>query len=138
MHLLDSDTLTHLFEGHPRAAQRLEALKDEAATTVVSWIEVLQGRFDFLLKAANGAEVLRAQQLLDRTRAFLADLDVVPWDDRAVGIFEQLRKVKGLKKVGRADLLIASIALAQRAILVTRNTRHFGLIPDLELENWVD
>jgi tRNA(fMet)-specific endonuclease VapC len=138
MLLLDSDTLTHLFEGHPRAAKRLQATQDAVGTTVVSWIEVLQGRFDFLLKAANGEEVLRAQELLDRTRAFLADMDVRPWDARAVGIFEQLRKMKGVKKVGRADLLIASIALAHRAILVTRNTRHFGLIPDLELENWVD
>jgi hypothetical protein len=102
MRLLDSDTLTHLFEGHPRAAKRLQATQDAVGTTVVSWIEVLQGRFDFLLKAANGEEVLRAQQLLDRTREFLARLDVRPWDDRAVGIFEQLRKMKGLKKIGRA------------------------------------
>ena len=36
------------------------------------------------------------------------------------------------------DLLIASIALAQRATLVTRNLRHFRQIPALNVENWAD
>jgi len=43
-----------------------------------------------------------------------------------------------LKKVGRADLLIAAIALAHRATLVTRNVRDFQQIPGLILENWTD
>jgi len=43
-----------------------------------------------------------------------------------------------LKKIGRADLLVASVALANRAVLVTRNLRHFRQTPNLELENWVD
>jgi tRNA(fMet)-specific endonuclease VapC len=41
-------------------------------------------------------------------------------------------------KIGRADLLVASIALANRATLVTRNLRHFREVPGLSLENWVD
>jgi phosphopantetheine adenylyltransferase len=32
----------------------------------------------------------------------------------------------------------ASITLANRATLVTRNLRHFKQIPGLKLENWVD
>jgi tRNA(fMet)-specific endonuclease VapC len=43
-----------------------------------------------------------------------------------------------LKKLGRADLLIASIALAHGATLVTRNLRHFHQIPGLYTENWAD
>jgi tRNA(fMet)-specific endonuclease VapC len=35
-------------------------------------------------------------------------------------------------------MLIASIALGQRATLVTRNLRHFRQIPGLTLENWAD
>lgn len=44
----------------------------------------------------------------------------------------------GSRGIGRADLLIASIALTQRATLVTRNLRHFRHIPGLSFANWVD
>ena len=40
--------------------------------------------------------------------------------------------------MGRADMLVASIALAHRATLVTRNLRHFSKVPDLATVNWVD
>jgi tRNA(fMet)-specific endonuclease VapC len=43
-----------------------------------------------------------------------------------------------LKKIGRADLLIASIARANKAILVTRNLKDFRQVPGLQVENWAD
>jgi tRNA(fMet)-specific endonuclease VapC len=43
-----------------------------------------------------------------------------------------------MSKIGRADLLIASIAMAHRATLVTRNVRHFAQIPGLVVVNWID
>jgi hypothetical protein len=52
--------------------------------------------------------------------------------------FDSLRKVSKFRKIGRADLLIASISLAHQATLVTRNLRHFRQISHLSLENWVD
>ena len=35
-----------------------------------------------------------------------------------------------------ADILLAGIAIANNATLVTRNTKHFNRIPNLKLENW--
>ena len=139
MHLLDTDTLTHLHAAHPRVAERLHNLIDpEVGTTLITKIELLRGRFDFVLKASVGAEFLRAQQLLERTEELLAQLLVVPLDEAAVVQFEHLRKLRGLRKMGRADLLVASIALAHRATLVTRNLRHFRAVPGLTAVNWVD
>ena len=37
-----------------------------------------------------------------------------------------------------ADILIGSIALANKLILVTNNTKHFQRIPNLQLENWLN
>lgn len=139
MHLLDTDTLTHLHAGHQRVVQRLHELDDpDVGTTVITRIEILRGRFDFVLKATSGADLIRAQQLLARTEELLSQIMVVPLDEMSAARFDQLRLVKGLRKIGRADLLVASIALAHRATLVTRNLRHFREIPGLRMVNWVD
>ena len=139
MHLLDTDTLTHLHAGHPRVVGRLRQLADsDVGTTIITKIELLRGRFDFLLKAATGPELLRAQQLLVRTDELLAQIPVVPIDKAAAAQFDRLRGMKRLKKIGRTDLLISSIALAHRATLVTRNVRHFKQVPGLTVVNWVD
>jgi tRNA(fMet)-specific endonuclease VapC len=98
----------------------------------------LRARCDFLLKASDAQSLLRAQSGLDRSEALLRQLLIVHFDERAVGEFEKLRRQKSVKGIGHADLLIASIALANRATLVTRNLRHFRLVANLKLENWVD
>ena len=59
-------------------------------------------------------------------------------EQNAANQFERLQNVSKFRKIGRADLLIASITLANQATLVTRNLRHFRQIPQLLLENWVD
>ena len=59
-------------------------------------------------------------------------------DKSAANQFEHLQSVSKLRKIGRADMLIASITLANRATLVTRNLRHFRQFSNLSLENWVD
>jgi tRNA(fMet)-specific endonuclease VapC len=124
--LLDSDILTLFLTGHPRVTERMGAATDVVAITVVTRVEVLQGRFDSLLKAADGEQLRRAQGRLEQAERELA------------GEFDRLRQDKKLKKIGRADLLIACIALAHGATLVTRNLRHFRQVPGLKLENWAD
>ena len=64
--------------------------------------------------------------------------NVIPIDGPAADEFDRLRADKKLKKIGRADLLIAAITLANRATLVTRNLRDFRQVPGLQVENWVD
>jgi tRNA(fMet)-specific endonuclease VapC len=105
----------------------------------MTWIEILTGRFEFVRKAATGEELLRAQALLERTRGSLAAVEtVVLIDARAAAEFDALRQHKKLKKIGRGDLLIAAIALANRATLVSRNLKDFRQVPGLQVENWAD
>lgn len=139
MHLLDTDTLTHLHAGHPNVVANLQRSDDpDIGTTIITRIELVRGRIDFLLKAATGDELLRAQRLLARTEVLLAELAIAPFDTNSAAQFDRLRSSSTYRRVGRADLLIASIALANRATLVTRNLRHFRQIPGLSLANWVD
>jgi tRNA(fMet)-specific endonuclease VapC len=75
---------------------------------------------------------------MQRSEELLAKLEVIDFDENAAGEFDSLLKLKKLKKIGRADLLIASIVLARRDTLVTRNVKHFRQIPHLKFENWAD
>jgi tRNA(fMet)-specific endonuclease VapC len=104
----------------------------------ITKIEVLRGRMDAVVKAADAGKLLHAQQLLIRSEEFIEAMIVVPLDQSAATLFDRLAKAPALNKVGRADLLIASIALANRATLVTRNRRHFEKVPGLMVVNWVD
>src|SRR5262249_42019669 len=140
MFVLDSDTLTLIYTAHPQVITRRSLVPaEQIAITVVTRIEVLQGRFAFLLKAATVADQVRAQLWLDRTDQLLASIPVIlPLTEDAALQFQQLRQNKKLKKVGRADLLIAAITLANDATLVTRNLKDFRQVPSLQVENWAD
>ena len=139
MYLLDTDTLTHLHAGHDRVLQRLLRLQESNVTTsIISKIEVLRGRIEAIRKAADGEQLLRAQSNFVRSETLLEELVIVPIDPKAARIFDFLRKAPGVKKIGHADLMIASLALSHSAVLVTRNLRHFTKVPHLQVENWVD
>jgi len=139
MHLLDSDTLSYLHAGHPRVVASLEALNDpEVGTTIVNKIEILRARHEFVLKASAGDQLLKAQHWLLVSESLLDRMLIVHFDIKAANYFDQLRNSRKLRRIGRADLLVASIALASEAVLVTRNTRHFAQVPNLRVINWVD
>ncbi|MEN6449455.1 MAG: PIN domain-containing protein [Thermoguttaceae bacterium] len=139
MRVLDADTLTHLYAGHERVIGCLRRCEDpDVAIAVVTKAEILRARCDALLKAADAEQLLRAQSRFLQTERLLNELRTVAFDERATTEFLRLRARTALRKIGHIDLLLAALALANRATLVTRNLRHFNQVPNLNLENWVD
>jgi tRNA(fMet)-specific endonuclease VapC len=138
MFVLDTDTLTHLLRGNEKVSQRRSQVTDDVVLTVITRIEVLQGRFAAILKAADGEQLQQAQHRLAESERQLASFDILPIDAPTASEFERLLTTKGLRRIGRGDLLIAAIALANRAKLVTRNLRDFHQVPGLQIENWAD
>ncbi len=124
MIILDTDTLTLLLTEHLQVAERYRREMEEVVLTIISRIETLQGRFATLLKAVDGAELQRGQQRLDRAERDLRPFRILPITPAAAAEFDRLRQKK-LKRIGRDDLLIAAIALGNRAALVSRNLRDF-------------
>src|SRR2546421_9264344 len=137
MFVLDTDTLTHFLLGHKRVMEKRAQATAEVALTVVTRIEILQGRFASVLKAEDGEKLLLAQQRLAATEKDLEKFIVLPVDAAVSTEFDRLRQNKKLK-IRRGDLLIAAITLANRATLVTRNEKDFRKVPGLRIENWVD
>jgi tRNA(fMet)-specific endonuclease VapC len=138
MKVLDTDTLTLLFQGHESVLQRHREEREQVAIAVVSRIEVLQGRFASLFKAADGLQLKRGQQRLDQAERDLRPFPVLPIDNVVADEFDRLRNLKGAKKMGRPDLLIAAIVLANRTTLVTRNVKDFRQLVGIRVENWAD
>jgi tRNA(fMet)-specific endonuclease VapC len=139
MHILDTDTLSRLHAGDARVQEHKERFDPaDVVTTVITRIEILRGRFDFVLKATDGGQLRRAQDWLRRSEELLSRIAIVPLDARAADQFDNLRRNKKLKKIGRADLLIVAVTLAHGATLVTRNLKHFRQVPGLQVENWAD
>lgn len=139
MILFDTDTLTHFSYGNENIRRRIDQHPAETLTVaVVTRDEALGGRARSILTAATEAELRTAVDRYHRTEALLADFAHADFSDPAIAQFGRLRRQKNLKKMGRGDMLIACIALAEDALLVTRNTADFKNVPGLRIENWVD
>jgi predicted nucleic acid-binding protein len=54
MFVLDTNILTLLLLGHARLSERVSQADRLVVLTLISRIEILQGRFASVLKAANG------------------------------------------------------------------------------------
>ena len=69
---------------------------------------------------------------------FLAPLEVLPFDERAVWVYGDLRAEleRDGRTIGALDTMIAAHALSLDATLVTNNVREFSRVPRLNLENW--
>lgn len=88
---------------------------------------------------AYGVAKSSSERNLRALEMFLAPLEIVPFDERAVWIYGELRadlERRG-QTIGSLDTMIAAHAISMNAVLVTNNTREFSGIKDLRLENWV-
>jgi tRNA(fMet)-specific endonuclease VapC len=139
MHIFDTDTLSHLHAGNQNVIRAIRQLgNEEITTTIVTKIEMLRGRIDYIIKARADDDLLNAQKRFDRTEELLSQIKIISITPDSVDRLAQLLNSSKLRKIGRADLIIASIVLSRRATLVTRNLRHFKQIPGLIVTNWVD
>lgn len=139
MILLDTDTVTHFSYGNANVRRKVEGVGDEQlAIAVVTRHEILRGRAESLLKAADEGELRKAAERFRQSEELLASFAAIGFDDNSIAHFGRLRKQKTLKKMGRADMLIACIALAHDVLLITRNTKDYKGVVGLRLANWVD
>jgi tRNA(fMet)-specific endonuclease VapC len=131
MYLLDTITLIYFFKGQGKVAEHLFATPPgEVAISSVSLYELEVG-------IGKSAQPTKRRRQLD---TFLAAVTLLPFDRPAALAAAMVRvdlEKRGLP-IGPLDNLMAGIALAHRATLVTRNTREFSRLSHLALANWYD
>lgn len=129
MFALDTNTLIYYFKGMGRVGERLIAAEpSEVAIPAVVLYELELG-------AAMSSHPSRRRAQLD---ALLGAVTVLPLDASAARLAAEIESAlrrTGLP-IGPMDTLIAGVALANGAVLVTHNTREFRRVCGLRLADW--
>lgn len=126
--MLDTDISSYVIRRRP--ASIAERFQSHAEQLCVSAMTAAELRF--------GAAKAGRAELASLVEAYLARLTILDWGDSATFHYARIRtELERLgTPIGNMDLLIACHAVAERATLVTNNVKHFGVVPDLKLEQW--
>lgn len=118
------------------AQRRIEASGMDAFISIISVQEIAQGWLALINRRKSGRDQVHAYTRFQHSIETLNKLTILPFDDAAADVFEDLRAQR--LRVGTMDLKIAAICLAHDAILLTRNTAEFKMVPGIQVENWLD
>lgn len=95
MIVLDSDIVTLLSYGQTdKLQQRIAAVqeREELAVTIITRMEILRGRFDAILKAANEDELLKAMERFRSSRRLLDSFRLLEVNEDAAQRKEEAQK----------------------------------------------
>ena len=104
------------------------------STSIVSFHEQLLGWNSYLNRARDTTGVIRAYSMFERILADFAAAQVAGFDQAAASLFDAMMVMR--IRIPTLDLRIASIALAKKLTLLTRNMSHFRKVPGLTAEDW--
>lgn len=127
-YMLDTDTVSYALRGLGRVADRL--LEHRPSDLCISAIT--------LAELSYGAEARRSTKIRRAIGAFTRDVAVVPFDQVSAerfGVVAAALATRG-QPIGAFDTLLAAQALGLGLTVVTNNTKHFGRVPGLKVENW--
>jgi tRNA(fMet)-specific endonuclease VapC len=131
-YLLDTNVCIAYLNG--RSSNVVQRLGNVSPSEIAVCSVVKAELFFGAMRSRNAAETLARQ------RVFLDQFISLPFDDRSVEFYASIRATLATRgtPIGPNDLLIAAIARAHNLTLVTANTREFGRVEGLRIENWED
>lgn len=129
-YLLDTNTCIRYLNG--RSLSIAQMIHGTPADQIVL-CSVVKAEMYYGAKRSNNPVKTRAEQ-----DEFLGLFQSLPFDDRAAEFYSAIRAALTAlgTPIGPNDVMIAAIALANHLILVTHNTREFGRIHELQIEDW--
>jgi tRNA(fMet)-specific endonuclease VapC len=119
-----------------RAQRRIEASGGDLFISIIAVQEIMQGWLALINRRMSGRDQVHAYARFQHSIETVNKLTILPFDDAAAGLFEDLRS--HLTTAGTMDLKMAAICLTHDAVLLTRNLADFSTVPGLRAENWLD
>lgn len=133
--LLDTDMLSEAMKGRDPSVMK-RAAEYEAVYEIFTISSVS------LMELVKGFEKTGRLDVLDGLLADMPDIQILPFDGETARIAGRIAgglEVRGMP-VGRADPMIAAVAIQHGMVLVTGNTAHFQRMRDigypLQIDNW--
>ena len=138
--ILDTDHTSLFLAGNKSIITHITLHSDDIAITVITVQELFNGWNGKLNNPRQANNLSYLYTKLWQTIEFFRVIKILNFDKNAENCYHDLQNnFKELaKKRLEKDLRIASIALTQNAIVVTRNYKDFSLVPNLKIENWAD
>jgi tRNA(fMet)-specific endonuclease VapC len=137
-YVLDTDHVSMWLEDHPVVCQNIEEFRSDLAITIVTVQELFNGWISRLNHPSEANRQVALYAKLSKVVVLLKEVDVLDFDEDADRAFRiLLTQNSPLRKTRiQKDMRIASIAMANDAIVVTRNHRDFIQVPDLKILDW--
>ena len=135
LYLLDTDIFSLYLQGNLKvfdAVVRHPAM--DLALSIISVEELWSGWWTPILRAKTPDRTAEAYRRLTETVDELRNWSLVSFSEPALRRYEGLKRLK--LNVRGNDLRIAAIALELSAVVVTRNSRDFGRVGGLTIEDW--
>ncbi len=133
--ILDTDHISLLQRNHPNVRQRLISIDpNEIFVTIITFEEQMRGRLNQVKQAKSQEFLVNAYHALRETIEDYKSLNLLDFDQAAYSCYMNLLRQK--IRIGSQDLRIAAIALSVNGIVVTRNQKDFGKVPNLTTEDW--
>lgn len=140
LYILDTDHLSVFQKHHPILTQRISQKNpDNIALTVITLEEKMKGWLNTINKynsyPFDSNKLVWAYKGLADEIEFFQKIRLLNFDNHAYQVYQSLVLEKR-KSIGTRDLRIAAIVKSVDGILVTRNWKDFGKVPNLHLEDW--
>ena len=139
MFVLDTDHIVVIQrQTQPEYSRLLQRMARHPITdfyfTVISFHEQALGANTYVSRARTWAEVARGYSMFEQILRDFAAAQVLSFDGVPAQLFDQLRAKR--VRIPTMDLRIASVDLANRMTVLTRNLRDFQQVPGLPVEDW--
>ena len=138
IHVLDTDHLSILDQDSIEAfnlGRRLAASAEaDVVVSIITYEEQMRGWPAYLARANTPLKQIEAYAKLRRHVERFRCIPLLDYDEKAATVYERLRQSR--IRIGTKDLQIAAIAIANDAVLLTRNLSDFSKVPDLKAEDW--
>ena len=130
MYILDTNVLIDFSRGNLPIAYEMMRNSDASLFKVPAIV-----KSELLLGALKSRD---PESMRFRVENLLLPFEILPFDDACSFHYASIRahlESEGMT-IGANDYLIAAIALAYSAVLVTNNVKEFKRVPGLSIENW--
>ena len=132
IYLLDTNTISYWMRGDQKIINKIRSHKpSDLSICTITLAEIYYG--------IEKSPVKRKERR-NKIELICSQLEIYPFDDLAARKYSMIRTQleKDGIMISERDLQIASIAMANRLIVVTHNVKEFKRIANLDVEDWAE